>query len=215
MTTIHDRIKQARLEKGFSMEKLAELVGLRSWQSIQQWENGNTAPQRKRLEQVATALGVTVDFLMNGTLDRAAKTATESGHVAVRLVDAKASAGKGKLIFYADDNKELMFQRSWLAKNGAKPDDVLAFPVEGDSMMDAHIPDGSVVLVNTKLTEPTQKRIYVLSIDNELMLKELVQVSGKWVARSRNNSKAHELADIDIGIDDRVIGRAFWCGFKI
>lgn len=215
MTTIHDRIKQARLDKGLSMERLAELVGLRSWQSIQQWENGATAPQRKRLEQVATALGVTVDFLMNGTLERSVKAAADSGHVPVRLVDAKASAGKGKLIFYADDNKELMFQRSWLAKNGAKPEDVLAFPVEGDSMVDAHIPDGSVVLVNTKQTEPIQKRIYVLSIDNELMLKELAQVSGKWVARSRNSSKRNELADIAIDVDDRVIGRAFWCGFKI
>ncbi|MDT0215846.1 XRE family transcriptional regulator [Alcaligenes sp. AB3] len=215
MTTIHDRIKQARLDKGLSMEGLAELVGLRSWQSIQQWENGATAPQRKRLERVASALGVTVDFLMNGTLESATKAATNGGHVPVRLVDAKASAGKGKLIFYADDNRELMFQRSWLSKNGAKPEDVLAFPVEGDSMVDAHIPDGSVVLVNTKLTEPTPKRIYVLSIDNELMLKELAQVSGKWVARSRNNSKANELIDIDIGIDDRIIGRAFWCGFKI
>lgn len=214
MTTIHDRIKQARLDKGLSMEGLAELVGLRSWQSIQQWENGATAPQRKRLEQVAAALGVTTDFLLRGE-SQTNEDAQAAEYVPVKLVDAKASAGKGKLIFSVDDNKELMFRRNWLKKNGAKPEDVLAFPVDGDSMVDAHIPDGAVVLVNTKSSEPIQNRIYVLSIDSELMVKELIQVEGKWYARSRNKEKSGYLCDIPIGIDDRVIGRAFWCGFKI
>ncbi|QBH21041.1 LexA family transcriptional regulator [Alcaligenes faecalis] len=214
MTTIHDRIKQARLDKGLSMEGLAELVGLRSWQSIQQWENGATAPQRKRLEQVAAALGVTTDFLLRGnSLNK--EDGQGADYVPVQLVDAKASAGKGTLIFSADDNKELMFRRSWLAKNGAKPGDVLAFPVDGDSMIDAHIPDGSVVLVNTKSIDPVQNRIYVLSVDSELMVKELIQISGNWYARSRNKEKTGSLSDIPIGVDDRVIGRAFWCGFKI
>lgn len=214
MTTIHERIKQARLNKGLSMERLAELVGLRSWQSIQQWENGATAPQRKRLEQVALALGVTTEFLIHGKADNGDSNASEE-YVPVRLVDAKASAGKGKLIFSVDGNKELMFRQDWLTKNGAKPGDVLAFPVEGDSMIDVHIPDGSIILVNTKITEPSPNRIYVLSIDGELMVKELIKKEGCWFARSRNEERLNDLRDISIGLDGRIIGKAFWCGFKI
>ncbi|WP_394065398.1 XRE family transcriptional regulator [Alcaligenes sp. WGS1538] len=216
MTTIHDRIKKARLEKGLSMERLSELVGLRSWQSIQQWENGTTAPQRKRLEKVADALGVTVDYLVNGgTPTQHQDQAWTEDHVPVRLVDAKASAGKGKIMFSDDVSKLLMFRRDWLVKNGAKPETVLAFPVDGDSMVDAHIPDESVVLANTALREPISKRIYVLWIDGELLVKQLVQENGVWYARSHNTARAHELPDIQIDIDDRVVGRAFWCGFGL
>lgn len=197
------------------MERLAELVGLRSWQSIQQWENGATAPQRKRLEQVAIALGVTAEFLMHGRADNGDGNPSEE-YVPVRLVvDAKASAGTGRLIFSVDDNKVLMFRRDWLTKNGAKLGDVLAFPVEGDSMIDAHIPDGSIILVNTKITEPSPNRIYVLSIDGKLMVKELVQKEGCWFARSKNKELLDDLRDISVGLNGRIIGKAFWCGFKI
>ena len=67
METIHTRIKKARLEKKLSMEQMAELLGLKSWQTIQQWENGGTAPARKRLQSVAKLLGKTSEFLLNGT----------------------------------------------------------------------------------------------------------------------------------------------------
>lgn len=136
-------------------------------------------------------------------------------HAPIRMIDAKASAGKGRIVYSDDVSKLLMFRRDWLAKNGAKPETVLAFPVDGDSMVDAHIPDESVVLANTALREPISKRIYVLWIDGELLVKQLVQENGVWYARSHNAARAHELPDIQIDIDDRVVGRAFWCGFGL
>lgn len=67
MTDIHARIKRARLAKKLSMEALAEAVGVKSWQTVQQWElPDGTAPNRKRLPAVAAALGVTQDYLMTG-----------------------------------------------------------------------------------------------------------------------------------------------------
>src|SRR5690606_21333019 len=36
-------------------------------------------------------------------------------HAPIRLVDAKASAGKGQLVFSDDASKVLMFRRDWLA----------------------------------------------------------------------------------------------------
>lgn len=62
---IHQTINQARLAKGWSMERLAEevsrLEGLKkplAWQTVQQWENGNSAPKRKRLAIVLQALSI-------------------------------------------------------------------------------------------------------------------------------------------------------------
>lgn len=192
------------------MEQLAALVGV-SYQTIQQWENGKTAPKRQRLAKVADALGVTVEFLSLGT------TPDENpDHAPIRLVDAKASAGKGQIVFSDDTTKILMFRRDWLAKNDAKPDQTVAFEVRGDSMTDLHIIDGAVVLANRRKTEPRSKRVYVLWIDGELFVKELIRREDAWWARSHNAAKADRYPDILI--DDpaaRIVGRAFWCGFGL
>ncbi|WP_368640450.1 XRE family transcriptional regulator [Castellaniella ginsengisoli] len=211
MSSIHERIKAARLAKGLSMEALAPLVGVKAYQTVQQWENGSTAPSRKRLERVANVLGTTVEYLLQGI-----EPGQDGAHAPIPLVDAKTSAGKGELVVSYDTDKVLMFRRDWLAKNDAKPDQTVAFEVRGDSMTDLHIVDGAVVLANRRKTEPRSKRVYVLWIDGELFVKELVRREDAWWARSHNAAKAK--AYPDILIDDpaaRIVGRAFWCGFGL
>lgn len=68
--SIHEEIKRRREVKGWSHERLAaevsELQGLKkplAWQTVQQWENGKSAPTRKRLPYVARALGCTPEDL--------------------------------------------------------------------------------------------------------------------------------------------------------
>lgn len=63
--TIHEQIKAAREKLGWSMERLAKEVseaeGLAkqlTWQTVQQWENGTSAPKRTRMEVVAQVLGL-------------------------------------------------------------------------------------------------------------------------------------------------------------
>ena len=70
--SIHDGIKRRREALGWSHARLAEEVstieGLSqklSWQTVQQWESGKSAPKRMRLEHVASALGCTVHGLLN------------------------------------------------------------------------------------------------------------------------------------------------------
>ncbi|MHA3905174.1 XRE family transcriptional regulator [Castellaniella sp. WN] len=211
MGTIHDRIKQARQAKGLSMEKMADLLGLKAYQTIQQWENGKTAPSRKRLMDVARVLGVTPEHLSLGT-----EPDENPDHAPIRLVDAKASAGSGQIVFSDDITKILMFRRDWLAKNDAKPDQTIGFEVAGDSMTDLHIIDGSVVLANRRRTDPISKRVYVVWINGELFVKQLIQRDGAWWARSHNAAKSSDYPDILI--EDpaaRIVGRAFWCGFGL
>ena len=174
------------------------------------------------VEAIATALNVSLPEILS--LDMKAsepimvfsEAANDEEHAPVRLVDAKASAGKGQIVFSSDTTKVLMFRRDWLAKNDAKPDQTVAFEVRGDSMVDLHIIDGAVVLANRRKTEPRSKRVYVLWIDGELFVKELVRREDAWWARSHNAAKAKVYPDILI--DDpaaRIVGRAFWCGFGL
>lgn len=136
-------------------------------------------------------------------------------HEKVLMIDAKASAGRGTIVFSSDDAKTLMFRKDFLTQNGAKPDDVIAFPVTGKSMVDLHIIDKSVVIANRKKKEPVNKRIYVLWIGGELFVKQLIQKDGNWFARSHNKEHEDEYPDIQIDIDDRIVGRVFWCGFSL
>jgi transcriptional regulator with XRE-family HTH domain len=67
LKTIHTRIKERRLALGLSMQQLAEMSGVSSWQTVQQWEKEDgTAPKRGRLDAVAAALETTPEALMFG-----------------------------------------------------------------------------------------------------------------------------------------------------
>jgi phage repressor protein C with HTH and peptisase S24 domain len=65
---IHRRIKEKREELGLTMQALAALVGVKAWQTVQQWEkeDGGTAPKRERLKAVADALKTTPEYLLFG-----------------------------------------------------------------------------------------------------------------------------------------------------
>lgn len=70
MDSIHKRIKRLREDKGLSQEALGALVGVK-YQSVQEWEREKgTAPSRKRMEDVAKALGVSVTKLLFGDADQ-------------------------------------------------------------------------------------------------------------------------------------------------
>lgn len=66
MSTIHEAIRLARTRLGWSMKRLADEVanaegkkpGRLSWQTVQQWENGTSAPKRTRMATVRAVLGI-------------------------------------------------------------------------------------------------------------------------------------------------------------
>jgi len=68
MTTIGRRIAALRKEKGLSQMELADAMGI-SFQSVSNWERGNTMPDISRLPELAGILGVTVDGLLGETTE--------------------------------------------------------------------------------------------------------------------------------------------------
>lgn len=65
METIHARIRRLREAKGLSKAALAKASGA-TYQAVQSWERGDTAPKRARLSAVAAALGVSPHELALG-----------------------------------------------------------------------------------------------------------------------------------------------------
>jgi transcriptional regulator with XRE-family HTH domain len=100
--SIHSRIKERRVELGFSSHKaFADAVGV-SWQTVQQWEKeGGTAPNRSRIEKVALVLKTTPEWLLQG-VGRAALDAP---------ADAPGTAGSDQLMLVAERNNETWLER--------------------------------------------------------------------------------------------------------
>jgi len=180
------------------------------------WFSGVNGADLHICAKIAPLLRVSAQWLYDGTGPKEPIDSFDySSHAPVPMIDAKASAGTGKVIFSDDVSKLLMFRRDWLAKKGARPEQVLAFTVDGASMVDAHIPDESVVLANTNRRDPIDGKIYVLWIGGELFVKQLAKGNDGWIAKSRNAANADVYPDIEIDVDGRIVGQAFWCGFGL
>jgi Zn-dependent peptidase ImmA (M78 family)/transcriptional regulator with XRE-family HTH domain len=59
---IHDRIRRARVLKGYSLEALAQRIGDISKQALSKLESGQTAPNSTRLLQLAKALELSPEY---------------------------------------------------------------------------------------------------------------------------------------------------------
>lgn len=62
---IGERIRAAREKCGYSLEKVAAELGV-SFQAVSQWENGQTSPRGKRLNQLSEFLKTTKAWLLFG-----------------------------------------------------------------------------------------------------------------------------------------------------
>jgi transcriptional regulator with XRE-family HTH domain len=65
--TIGERIKKARLDKGLSLEKLGDLLGV-TRQAVNQWEKGESDPA-KRIEALSEHLGKPLEYFYGAKRD--------------------------------------------------------------------------------------------------------------------------------------------------
>ncbi|MBK1780587.1 helix-turn-helix transcriptional regulator [Advenella sp. WQ 585] len=219
MSTIHERIKRLRENSGLSMEALAALLSLKSWQTIQQWENGKTAPKRSRVDDVARVLNTTSEYILFG--DAQAQTgnevketpaANESEFTNIRRFDLRASAGEGRLVFDYDALEPFKIRSDFLKKNGASEKNTFFMTAKGDSM-EPIIPDGADVLVVENGHEIINGKVYVFFLNKNIYIKSLSKTEGGIVALSYN----HAYDPMFIGPKDsfKIIGRVIMCSFVL
>lgn len=63
---VGSRVRMRRTLIGMSQEKLGEALGL-TFQQVQKYEKGTNRISASRLQQIAAALGVTIDYLYGGS----------------------------------------------------------------------------------------------------------------------------------------------------
>jgi SOS-response transcriptional repressor LexA len=202
--TIHARLKQRREELGLTMEAVAEALNVRAWQTVQQWENGTTAPQRKRLPDVAKLYATTVEWLLTG--DHApAPTPPNAGELRKPYgfpVPLISSVRAGIWMDISDPHAPGEADR-WVYTTRAVGPHAFALEIEGDSM-EPDFAEGGTIVVDPDQAASAGHYVVAKQIDvQRATFKRLREDAGRtWLMPLNRQYPA-----IQIDSNVRIIGR--------
>lgn len=140
----------------------------------------------------------------------------QPGMIAVSRSAVQASAGPGAIPASEEGQPYFAFDRRWLkALTGAAAGDLSMIRVEGDSMAPT-LNDGDDILLDRRASsEPLRDGIYVLRVDDRLLVKRLaVHPMGRHVTVQSDNPAYPDWPDCAIE-DVACIGRVIWAGRKV
>lgn len=107
VTALGARLREVRLERGFTQRELADLCEL-PHSAVSQFETGARAPGFTRLVKLATALDVSMDYLAGRTDSRTAHlfSGGELGELGLSERDLELLRSIAKRLAHGDPDKE-------------------------------------------------------------------------------------------------------------
>lgn len=197
---IMDEIRVAVEERfGGNMKQAASAWGIPN-DNLNKWLNGTRSPKLKHLAPILEKLGMQFTT-PNRQLDEFAM---------VPKVKAKAGAGSS---FETDSDVEgyYAFRHSFLDREHIHGDKCKMMQVIGESMSPL-IPDGSTVLIDTSDSEPRDGKIFVVRLDEEVLVKRLQKIPGGWQLVSESQNFAPIPVMGEQGPSFEIVGRVRWFG---
>ena len=201
------------VERGEDFAGLSRLLG-KNPAYIQQFIRRGT-PRRLRENErrtLANYFGV-AESLLGGRDD---SPEMMPGMIAVSRSAVRASAGPGAIPVGEEGQPYFAFDRRWLkALTGASAEHLSIIRVEGDSMAPT-LNDGDDILLDRRdAGEPLRDGIYVLRVDERLLVKRLaVHPMGRHVTVQSDNPAYPDWPDCSID-EVTCIGRVIWAGRKV
>jgi len=92
-----ERLRQLRKQKDLSQTELGEIVDLH-YTHIGRYERGASKPSADALRRLADALGVSTDYLMEGTTEEAAKARFEDRELLRQFQEVESLPDDDKLV---------------------------------------------------------------------------------------------------------------------
>ncbi|EKQ6526314.1 TPA: helix-turn-helix domain-containing protein [Klebsiella aerogenes] len=185
--SISSKVKSKRVQLGLNQADLAQMVGT-SQQSIEQLENGKTKRPRF-LPELASALGVSVDWLINDASDSNVTYVGPNEPKRAYPLISLVSAGAWCEACEPYNLKEI---DEWYGSDTHILGDGFWLRVEGDSMtspVGQSIPEGHIVLVDTGRNATNGSLVVAKLTDaNEATFKKLVIDGGQKYLKGLNPS---------------------------
>lgn len=200
-------------ERGEDFAGLSRLLG-KNPAYIQQFIRRGTPRRLREDERRTLARYFNIPESMLGGRDDGADIS--AGMITVTRSAVRVSAGPGAIPAAEEGEPYFAFDRRWLKNlTGASVDDLSIVRVEGDSMAPT-LGDGDDVLLDLReAREKLRDGIYVLRVDERLLVKRLaVHPMGRHVTVQSDNPAYPDWPDC--AIEDVVcIGRVIWAGRKV
>lgn len=208
-------------EKNFqnNYSKFARAVGV-TQPSLVRWIKGEADPTRTNLMKIASATGVSIEWLMLGT-DTSATNETHPNEYNENTEDnelmdeydfiigynVQAAAGNGIINGDAKPSRKLAFRKRWLHYRRFNAKDLVLIWAKGDSMYPT-IQDNDTLVVNTVRKTPIDGRIYVIRRDAELLVKrvQLIPSGLRLISDNKDMYAPVDLVESDL-LNFEVVGQ--------
>lgn len=188
---------------------------------IDKYRSGESEPNRPRLVALARAGGVSVEWLATGEGSMVPEHRTApvgDDYIALPRYDVRAAAGGGAIVEAEPVVDWIYFKRDWLRRTlGVSPSELAIIEAVGDSMAPT-IDDGDLLLVDVGEPKLRGEGIYVIAVDDALVVKRIAIKLGGGLVISSDNPHYHathqELTRSELEFL-RIIGRVVWVGGRI
>ncbi|WP_056030917.1 S24 family peptidase [Loktanella sp. 3ANDIMAR09] len=131
-----------------------------------------------------------------------------SDYVPIAKFTVSASAGGGAIVPNEDQVGQYAFSSRWIKRRGLKPDSLAIITVTGDSM-EPKLRDNDLILVDRDQRDPSDGRVYVVRIGDELLVKH-IQRTGARVIDLISTNPIYPARTIDLAAESdsvQIIGR--------
>lgn len=225
MSSIADRIDQIIKEKNVNKSKLAQIAGVTN-QAVTFWSKRNQI-SIDAARKICDALNLSLDWLLTGnttkyndgvplseiennTVDEwDNNTPLGLDEVAVPFYKSiELAAGHGTTNVEDYNGFKLRFGKTFLRRKGAQKENVICFPVYGDSM-EPRIPNKATVAVDTAKKNIIDGDIYAICQDGLCRVKRLYRMPHNKV-RINSYNTVDNPDEIDDLANIEIIGRVFY-----
>lgn len=189
-----------------------------SRRSLSDYVSEKTDPRASLVRTIAFVTGVDAGWLLVGDDDEHDQAQAmgdpsdleQPGMISIpRYDEVRPSAGPGAVAVSEIPTTRVAFERHWLLDIGVQPDAAVILPAQGDSMSPT-IPNGAPMLVDTSKTEVRSGYIYVIAVEDDLLVKRVKRrLDGLFDLISDNTAYKTETLDPTRLMQLRVIGRVY------
>mgnify|MGYP000373737699 CR=1 FL=1 len=132
----------------------------------------------------------------------------------VPMAKAKPKGGTSSLEVEGGIERHYAFRIDFLFRKGS-PNNMILFRVGGDSMY-PFVADGDTVLVDKSQTHLHDGKMYLVRIDDDIIVKWILRKPGQYILRSENKLWDDIIIEKkDESIDFQVLGKVVWIGKEI
>ena len=203
MGTFAERFKKALIKADVTAAELSRMLNIPEG-TLSQYKFGVYEPKQRRLEQIATALNVSIPWLMGKVEDEQTPVLPTNLFSLTGVIPVYGCIPAGQPVFAAEDIEE------YVSTVREHPEEYIALRVKGDSMIGARITDGSIVVLH-KQDYANNGDIVACGVNGDEATLKRFKTSGNSVLLLPENSAFEPIvlsrSDFDTG-DARIYGVA-------